>query len=333
MFLEELEEGEQEVTKYRVFKQELASYHAVSAISCVSSIPGKGYFYTEGFRKSGQEAAQNKEANTVLVDTDFTETFGLEFLAKAPYEKELAPDEKVIINEEALKVYGLGSPEEALHQVLVNNYGDTLKIAGVVKNINWSSLRDAYSPHLYVLNNSYGVYFSIRVNLSNIQESISRIEAAYHAVFPNDPFDYSFLDRDFNRQYQADLQFGNLFSAFSVLAIFIACLGLFALVSYSATLKVKEIGIRKVLGASVGDLMVLLSREYLLLLIIANVLAVPAIIYWGRSWLDHYAFRIEFGLEFFLVPALVLFVISLFTVGYRTYTAARANPVKSLRKD
>ena len=333
VFLENLPEGEQEVTQYKAFKEELASYHAVSAITCASSVPSKGYLYTEGFRKSGQQLVQNKEANVLLVDTDFTETYGMEFLAKAPYEKEIVPDEKVIINEEALKVFALGSPEEALHKVLVNSYGDTAEIVGVVKNVHWSSLREAHSPHLYILNNSYGAYFSVKVKLSNIQETLSNIESAYHAIFPNDPFDYSFLDDDFNRQYQADLQFGNLFSAFSILAIFIACLGLFALVSYSATLKVKEIGIRKVLGASVGNLMVLLSREYLMLLVLANILAVPAILYWGRSWLDHYAFRIEFGLEFLLVPALVLFVISLLTVGYRTYAAARANPVKSLRKE
>ena len=254
VFLEELKEGEQVETKYKVFKQELASYHAVSAITSTSSVPSRGYLYTIGFRKAGQQAAQHKEANILLVDTDFTETYGMEFLSKAPFEKEIVPDEKVIINEEALKAFGLGSPEEALHKFIVDTENDSLQIAGVVKNIHWSSLREPLSPHLFVLNNSYGAHFSIRLNLANIQESIAHIESAYHAVFPNDPFHYSFLDEDFNRQYQADLQFGKLFSAFSMLALFIACLGLFALVSFSTTLKVKEIGIRKVLGASISNL-------------------------------------------------------------------------------
>ena len=179
----------------------------------------------------------------------------------------------------------------------------------------------------------YGGYYSIKMTMTNIQESIAHIRSAYHSVYPDDPFHYSFLDDDFNRQYQADVQFGNLFSAFSGLAIFIACLGLFALVSYSATLRMKEIGIRKVLGAGVGHLMLLLSREYMLLLLAAIVLAIPAVIVGGRAWLDNYAYKTDLGAGLFLVPALALLLISLLTVSYRTYATARANPVESLRNE
>lgn len=334
VFLEELNTAMEQVeVKYKTFKNELASCHRVSEISCTSSVPGKGYYYTEGFRKSGMEPSQNKVANLLLVDTDFSETYGLTFLAKAPYDKEIVPDKKVIINEEAVKIFGFRSAEEALHKLLLNNYGDSLEVAGVVENVHWNSLKEPLSPDLYLLNNSYGAYFSIKMDLAKPQETIAQIESAYKSVFPNDPFSYFFLEDDFNRQYQADLQFRNLFTAFSILAIFIACLGLFALVSYSVTLRIKEIGIRKVLGASVGNLMVLLSREYILLLFIANVLAVPVILYWGRSWLDNFAFRTGIGIELFLVPTLVLFVIALLTVSYQTYATARENPVKSLRKD
>jgi putative ABC transport system permease protein len=144
---------------------------------------------------------------------------------------------------------------------------------------------------------------------------------------------YFFLDDEFNRQYQSDLQFGNLFTAFSVLAIFIACLGLFALVFSSTILRMKEIGIRKVLGATIGNLMILLTREFLRPVLMAIFLAVPFIILGGQIWLNNYAFRIRLGFDIFLIPALILIVTSLLTISYRTYIAASTNPVKSLKTD
>ena len=127
------------------------------------------------------------------------------------------------------------------------------------------------------------------------------------------------------------MQFGNLFFTFSVLAIFIACIGLFALVSYSATLRIKEIGIRKVLGASISNLMLLLSREYLVFLTTAITLAIPAIFIVGKAWLNNYAFKTDIGLDLLVIPASMLVLISVLTVSYRTYAAANKNPVDSLR--
>src|SRR5699024_2119986 len=152
-------------------------------------------------------------------------------------------------------------------------------------------------------------------------------------VFPGDPFDYFFLDANFNRQYQADLQFLNLFTVFSLLAIFIACMGLFSLASFSATLKIKEIAVRKVLGASVGNLMLMLSKEYLLLLAIAVILTVPVVFFGASSWLENYAYRVTIGLDILIIPALFLVSVALITVSYRTYRAANANPAASLRSE
>jgi putative ABC transport system permease protein len=333
VFLETLDkEGVTEETKQQTFRNKVTAHHSISSVSLTSSIPSKGYFYTESFRRAGAPENTDQAASYVLVDTVFAETYGLEFLAKAASFNESAAYEQAIVNEETVKVFGLGSAEEALHEYLVNNWGDSVEIVGVVKNIHWSSLKEAYTPIMFIFSN-YGGYFSIRMNLSDIQESIKHIESAYHAVFPNDPFVYSFLDDNFNRQYQSDLQFRNLFSAFSILAIFIACLGLFALVSFSATLRVKEIGIRKVFGASVGNLMMLLSREYIILLCIAIALAVPAIIIGGRAWLDNYAYKVRMGVDLFLIPGLILVIISFLTVSYRTYASARANPAESLRAE
>ena len=325
-------EGETLGSEYKTFKTELLRQSTISAISATSQIPTKGYLGSADMREMGKPESSIQEGYAVFVDTSFTRAYDIEFLARKAFPNKIVPYDWLIVNEEVVNVLELGSPEDAIGKKLIT-LGDTLEILGVIKNVHWSSLKEAHLPVLFALDNQYGAFFSIRINLSDIPETITHIKSTYKSVFPDDPFAYSFLDDDFNRQYQADIQFGNLFSAFSVLAIFIACLGLFALVSYSATLRMKEMGIRKVLGAGVSHLMLLLSREYMLLLLAAIVLAIPAVIVGGRAWLDNYAYKTELGLGLFLVPALGLLLISLLTVSYRTYATARANPVESLKNE
>lgn len=317
---------------YQTFKTQGNSHHSISGISATSDVPGKGYSWKGSVQKLGDAEGNKKDVNMLFVDSDFTDTYGVEILAQRKFPDKISPYEWVIINEETVRDLGLGSPEEALNEK-ISFFDDTLKIVAVVKNVHWSSLRDANSPVLFMLDEEYGAYFSINMNLTNIQESISHMKSAFHSAFPNDPFDYFFLEDDFNRQYQADLQFGKLFSSFSMLAIFIACLGLFALVSFSATLRMKEIGVRKILGASVNNLMLLLSREYLMLLLIAVLISFPVVIYAANSWLNNYAYRVGIGIDILLIPVLILSLISFLTVSYRTYKTARTNPVQSLKSE
>jgi len=317
-------------SKYGTFRNEVVNHSTVSNVSLTSQIPAHGYLGEWNVRKLGEPESKNKMGYVIFADTSFTNTYDIEFLAKKEFPTVINDYERLIINEETVKMLALGSPEEAVGEQLLI-FGDTLEVLGVVPNIHWSSLKEVPRPLLLSLDNHYGAYLSIKMNLSNIPETIAHIESTYQSIYPNDPFHYFFLDDSFNTQYQADLQFGNLFSAFSGLAIFIACIGLFALVSYSATLRIKEIGIRKVLGASISNLMLLLSREYLILLIIAIALAVPATIIGGRAWLDNYAYRTEIGLDLLLVPGLILLFISVLTVGYRTYDTAKTNPADSLK--
>lgn len=280
-----------------------------------------------------------KVANIEQVDDDFSYSFDLTFLAGKPFANEIervGQEGPIIINETAVKTFGFESPEAAINEkmyIIVG--GDTveLPIVGVVKDFHWHSLKDGHTPNFYFQNNEYGAYFSININTSDVQETIAHIKASYDRIYPGNPFDYFFLDEDFNRQYQSEIQFGKLFSSFSILAIFIACLGLFALVSYTATLKVKEIGVRKVLGASVGNLMMLLSGEYIRLLLIAFVLSIPMVIYGAKSWLENYAYSTNIGINLIFIPPLVIFLIAFFTVSYRTYVASNANPANSLRSE
>ena len=320
-------------SKYQAFKSSSGGHHAISAITGTSSVPGKGHVWSDGIRKLGEPVNTNRVGDFLLADANFTDTYDFDFIQGAGFKKELSAITGVIINREAVDVYNLGSPEAAMREQLITNDGDTLKIIGVVENVHWTSLKGEHRPLLFMHENLYNAFFSVKVNLNDVEGAIGYIKSSYQLNFPDDPFEYYFLDDDFNNQYQSDLQFGKLFSTFSIFAIFISCLGLFALVSFSATLRIKEIGVRKVLGARISHLMILLSQEYLKLLLLANALAVPLAMYWGSSWLDNYAFKVTMGIDTFLIPGLLLIVISVLTVSYRTYVAACANPAESLRSE
>ena len=320
-------------TLHQQFTTECEQHHTIQSVAISSNVPSTGYTWSGSMWKPGQLIEEREICYAIFIDTAFLHTYEFNFLAKENIPTHInSYVEYVIVNEESVKAFEFASPEAALNQDLIVG-GDTMQIVGVVKDIHWNSLKEAQKPTVYGLDQQYGAFFSIKLNLTDIPESIAHIEAAYKKAYPDDPFHYFFLDENFNRQYQADLQFGNLFSAFSILAILIACLGLFALVSYSATLRIKEIGIRKVLGASVGNLMLLLSKEYLLLMFIAILLAVPAVFFGGSNWLENYAFKIDLSADLIIIPALSLLFIAVITVSYRTYKSAKANPVKALRKE
>ncbi len=334
-------------SRVETFRTEVTRHHAIATMATSGKIPGKGAG-GPSLRKRGAQVSVDQRANFVKVDAHFAETYDFDFLAGGSFTPDMAPDfstpmgkrmHYTIVNEETVRVLGFDSPQEALHEIFVSGDGpDTgnhrqYRITGVVKNFHWSSLRDAKAPYVFAFFPMQGDYLSIKMNISNILESLDYVEKTYQSIFPGYQFNYFFLDDHFNRQYQAEMQFGNLFLAFTVLAIFIACIGLFALISYSATLRIKEFGIRKVLGAGIGNIMMLLSKEFLVLISIAATLAIPTTLYYGSAWLENYAFRIDIGFDVFIIPGLVLFLSALLTVSHRTYSTAKANPVDSLRTE
>ncbi|MEP2026803.1 MAG: FtsX-like permease family protein [Reichenbachiella sp.] len=323
-----------QLSKFNNFRNQLTAHHSIVDVSGSSHTPGQKFSWVGEIRKLGTPREAYKNGYVVFTDSHFASTYDLQFVSGGGYESHMTSyEDGLIINEAAVSAFGLGTAEQALQEQLIVSIGDTLRILGVVADVHWQSLRDAHYPMVFSLHQFDNVVFSAKVKSNDMQETLALVQAAYQENFPNDPFVYHFLDESFNRQYQADLQFGNLFAAFSGLAIFIACLGLFALVSFSATLRTKEIGIRKVLGAKVGHLMALLSKEYLYLLLLANLLALPAVWYWGSDWLNNYAFKIEMGFDLFLIPGTVLLIISALTVSYQTFATAKANPVDALRSE
>jgi putative ABC transport system permease protein len=237
------------------------------------------------------------------------------------------------INETAVTTFGLGNAENALNEKLLLGGGDTVSIMGVLKNYNWNSLKTAHVPFLLAPSKAARRHFSVRLEGSTLQTSIEQIEKQYKASFPGNPFDYFFLDDFFDKQYKADQQFGKIFSLFAVLAIIIACLGLWGLASFTTTQKLKEISIRKVMGASLGNIVTLLTTQFIKLVAIASVIALPIAWYGINSWLNEFAFKITLAWDLFVIPIVILAVIALSTVSFQVIRGANVNPAKILRSE
>jgi putative ABC transport system permease protein len=208
------------------------------------------------------------------------------------------------------------------------------RVVGVIKDYHQNSLYDAIEPLMIILDKNHN-YIFVRTASGDIKKSMAALEIGWKEIFPNNAFEYDFLDQDFNSQYKADEKRSQIFTAFSGLTVLIACLGLLGLSAFTTQQRTKEIGVRKVIGASMSSLVILVSREFFLLVGIGMVLAFPAAWYFTDSWLQNFAYRIQLGGEWltFVMSAVIAFVITLLTVGYHVVRAASANPVKSLREE
>jgi putative ABC transport system permease protein len=240
--------------------------------------------------------------------------------------------ESVLINEASLTAFNLGTAEQALEEKIILG-DDSVAILGVLKNYNWASLKTEHAPWLLKADTISRRCYSIHLTSTNMTGTIAQIERKYKEAFPGNPFDYYFLDDFFNSQYKGEQQFGKIFSLFAILAIVIACLGLWGLASFTTAQKLKEISIRKVLGASIGGIVSLLSWEFLKLVLIASVIAVPLTWYGVNAWLSTFAFRIGLQWDLFVVPVIILAVIALGTVSLQILRGANANPAKVLRSE
>jgi putative ABC transport system permease protein len=318
----------------QTYRNSLASYPDVKNFTATSEVPGNLIFWTNGAKRVGDDITQRNQMYIMGVDHEFFDTFGNKFLAGRGYSKEFTADSSsIILNRKAVEIFNLKSPENAIGQKIQMG-GDTLRpltVVGVVENYHQEGLKQDFRPTAFLLLQNARSYFCIKLNTQHLPQTMAFLKEQYAAVFPNNPFDYFFLDNFFNRQYNNERQFGNVFGFFSALAIFVACLGLFGLASFTATQRTKEIGIRKVLGSTVPNIFLLLSREFLKLVIIANIIAIPVVWFSMDKWLNTFAFHISIGIWIFAVAALVTIIIALVTVSYQSITAAVANPVRSLR--
>ena len=316
---------------YQTFKTELSRIPGVLNISSSGSIPGGDFNWGTSMRKSGDEESENQSGNVTWVDDQFLATYDIKILSGRIWDLTQEADmQKVIINETALETFGLGDINQALNEKIILG-NDTVEIIAVTKDYHWASLKSANEPILLAPTRASNSYFSIKMEKDGFKQTLEDVEDQYQAMFPGNPFDFFFIDDFFNKQYQADLQFGKLFSIFAILAIFVACLGLSGLAAYTALQRTKEIGIRKVLGASANSIVLLLSKSFIIMVIIASLLTTPFLIWGIKTWLNGYAYHIPIGWDLFIFPLLILMAIALLTVSIQTMKTAVANPANSLR--
>jgi putative ABC transport system permease protein len=316
----------------QAYRNEIASHPDIKNFTAVSEVPGNLIFWTTGAKRVGADESERNQMYIMGVDYEFFNTFENKFLAGRGYAPAFTGDSSsVVINKKAVEIYNLKSAENAVGQKIQIGR-DTFEVVGVVDNYHQEGLKQDFRPTAFRLVKDARSYFCIKMDTKKLGQTMAFLKENYATIFPNNPFDYFFLETFFNRQYQNERQFGSVFGFFAGLAIIVACLGLFGLASFTAVQRTKEIGIRKVLGSSVPKIFLLLSKDFLKLVLIANLIAIPIIwVIMDMWWLNSFTFRIEIGIFVFVISALITTFIALATVSYQSIAAAVTNPVKSLR--
>lgn len=316
------------------FKENLLKYPSIESVAAATTIPGQPVNWNAGgIKLVTQEPEQAKQYRVIGVDYDYVDQFGLELVAGRKFSESYGTDpEAVILNRAGIIQLGFNKPEEAIGE-RIDFWGNQYTIIGVSENFNQQSLRLPYEPLVMRLIPDLRGYFTIKQSSEDIAQTIAQVETEWNTFFPGNTYEYFFLDDHFNDQYKADQRFGKVFGLFTGLAILVACLGLFGLASFTTLQRTKEIGIRKVLGSSVLEILKLLYKEFAFLLVIAFLIAIPIAWFTTSNWLQSYAFRINIHWSYFLLPFVVILFIALVTVSFQTIKASLANPVDSLRTE
>lgn len=330
--------------KTTAFKEEIKMLPNVVSASYSGFIPVSGYNRTDNtYWPVGQEAADNNLVGIQMwrVDPDYVSTMGMKVIDGRDFNQEIASDSSgVILNERAFEMFGFKKGEDNAIQTnafddsnnLIEGQYEQHKVLGVVEDFNFESMKENIGPLALFIGRSTSSLV-IKLQSDEMASTLANIEAKWNEFDSSLPFSYTFLDEEFANMYKAELKLAQVFSIFAGLAIFIGCLGLFALASFMAEQRAKEIGIRKVLGASVNGIVLLLSKQFSRLVVLAFLLALP-LAWWGISqWLEGYNYRINISWELFAIAGISAFLIAWLTVAYHSIKSAISNPVKSLKSE
>ncbi len=314
-------------------KSEFLNLPDITSISLSRTVPGSHFPAAGTDIETFEGEMKNFSPYIYEVDRDFIPHYNMEMVAGRAFSKDFPTDSiaALVVNEAAVKEFGYSDP----HQIIgkrFQQWGREGAIIGVVKDFNYLSLHQKVAP-LTLRQVPYGRYLSLKVKSDNYYTTIEAVQQKWAELASHRPFLYTFLDTSFNEQYVADIRFKNLFTVFSFLAIFIACLGLLGLATYSAMQRTKEIGIRKVLGAGITNIVTLLSKDFVKLVCIAILIATPFSWYAMSEWLSEYAYKIDVQWWVFALSGIMALTIALLTVSFHAIKSANANPVKSLRTE
>jgi ABC-type antimicrobial peptide transport system permease subunit len=314
---------------YQILKDELSKDSRILGVTASQQSPSNISSNSGGAQWEGKDPEQTILIGFNAVDYEFTETLDIEMLEGRPFSREFPSDvsSAFLINEEVAKVMDKPSVVGEKFRFM----GREGTIIGVMKNFHYQSVRENIEPLAIYIAKIRVSYMLVRIPSQNISDSLRFIEKTWNRIVPAYPFDYQFMDENFDRMYRAEERIGKLLNVFSILAVFVACLGLFGLASFTAEQRTKEIGIRKVLGATVPNITVLLCREFFLLVLLANVIAWPAAYFAMKNWLQNYAYKTGISVLIFFGAMAAALVIAIISVSFQAIRAAAANPVKSLK--
>jgi putative ABC transport system permease protein len=325
-------------SKAKAFREEIVKLPGIENATITDYLPTNGWRNDNPvFADPTLDQKRAVSMQTWEVDEQYILTLGMELVAGRNFSREFPTDSSgIIINEAAAKRYGFSDPiGKNLYYIRdINDHNNIsiLHIVGIVKDFNFSSMRQQVTP-LSLMLGQYPGNIALRIHSADMHHLVAQIEKKYKAMAPGEPFNYSFMDEDFNNLYRTEQRMGVIAIAFSALAILIACLGLFGLAAYAAEQRTKEIGIRKVLGATVSHITAMLSKDFLKLVIIAAVIAFPLAWWVMHTWLQDFAYRTNISWWIFIMAGLLAAVIAIVTVSFQTIKAAIMNPVKSLRTE
>ncbi len=326
-----------------VLENQLAKLPFVKAYSTTSIVPGNQYsFGANGIKKENPPAdAEKKSYSMGIIDDRYLQTFGIGLVAGrnfTPREAEAAWGKiaKLMVNETAARQLGFAQPAEAAGQII--NWEQPFEIVGVVKDYHHQGLRQAIDPIIFMPRRGLPADFAVQLTTDpiqggNIQRKLAELERLYKAAYPGNPFEFYFVDERYNEQYRTEQQYGQVFIIASALAIFIACLGLFGLATHMTEQRTKEIGVRKVLGASVFGIVTLLSGDFVKLVTVSFVLAIPLAWYAMHRWLQDFAYKIDIEWWMFAGAGGLAVGVALLTVSFQSVKAALMNPVNALRSE
>ena len=324
-------EDRSEVKSFPLIKNELLKNPQILSVAGASNIMSRVYS-SSPFWWEGAQEGDSMRVEKLFVDDDFIETFGIRIVHGRNFSEDVKTDQKnaFIINQTAAKAFGWESP---VGKKLAWAYKKAEKgtVIGVIEDFHFRSLHQKIEPLILVPGGEFFNNIYIKVHHKGVPEALSFIQKTCRHFFPQRPVEYFFLDDDIDRMYKSETMMGQLFWHVSILAIFIACLGLFGLISYSTEQRTKEIGIRKVLGSSVFGVVSLLSKEFIRLLVLANLIAWPLAYCVMHKWLQNFAYRIDVSILVFVLSAACTLIVALFTMSFRSVRAARANPADTLR--
>lgn len=313
------------------FKQQVLAVSGVSGVGTASVIPGQGILRGLAISRIRESESDMKSIERVVISNDFLTAMKVHFLAGKDFDENMKGYVPIILNVSACKMLGFDDPIDAIGQTLYEFTREERRVVGVIEDYHHESLNRPIDAMYFIRNEAFDSFYAIKLNAGEVGATIASIEERYKAAFPGNPAEYYFLDEFFAGQYKRDQVNRKVFSAFAFMAILVACLGLYGLSSFSALQRTKEVGVRKVLGASIPGLFLLLSKEVFVLVLIGFTLAAPLAWVGIDNWLSEFAYRMSIGPMLFTIPLLIITCITLLATGSQILRVTLANPVNSLR--